>query len=120
MSDPKISLINYINTPPDPTITNMLVITDSGANIHLARQSNPTIDPVIMENEMKSILSHGSTIDSTNIATLQLTSLSKQARQIHILPKTQTAPLISLVVICDYGCTITLDKKIPSIIMEKK
>ena len=35
--NPKISLINYINTPPYPTSTNMLEIVDAGANIHLAK-----------------------------------------------------------------------------------
>ena len=33
--NPKISFINYINTPPNPSIDNMLAIVDSGANIHL-------------------------------------------------------------------------------------
>ena len=50
-------------------------------------------------------------MESTDIATLQLPSLRKQALQIHILPKTQTDPLISLGVICDNGCTITLYKQ---------
>ena len=50
ISKPKISWINYINTPPNPNITNILAITDSGANIHLARQATPTMYPVIMEN----------------------------------------------------------------------
>ena len=67
--------------------------------------------PVIMENDMKSRLPYGSTMESTCIATLQLPGLSKQARQIHILTKIQTASLTSLGVLCDDGCTITLDKQ---------
>ena len=89
----------------------MLAIADPGANIHLTRQSTPTISPVIMENEMKARLPDGITMDSKHIATLYLQGLSKQARQIHIFPKIQTAPLISLGFLCDGGCTITLDKK---------
>ena len=54
-------------------------------------------------------------MESTHIATLQLPGLSNLARQIHIFPKMQTAPLISLGVLCDYGCTITLDKQEMSI-----
>ena len=50
IGNPKISLINYIDTPPNPTSTEMLSITDSGANIHLSRQSTPIIAPVIMED----------------------------------------------------------------------
>ena len=50
MSKPKISLINYIDTPHNPTITNMIAIADSGANIHLSRQTTHTMAPVITEN----------------------------------------------------------------------
>ena len=53
ISNPKISLIHYIDTPPNPTSTNMLAIAYLGANIHLARQSTPTMAPVIKENEIK-------------------------------------------------------------------
>ena len=50
MSNPKISLIKNIDTPSNPTSTNMLAIPDSGANIHLARQANHTTAPVIMDS----------------------------------------------------------------------
>ena len=50
-------------------------------------------------------------MESTHIATLQLPGLSKLSRQIQIFPKMQTAPLISLGVLCDDVCTITLDKQ---------
>ena len=33
-SIPKISLTNHIDTPPNPTSTNMLASSDSGVNIH--------------------------------------------------------------------------------------
>ena len=52
ISKPKISLINYINTPPNTNSTNMLTIADSGVNIHLAIQATPTIAPVKKENEI--------------------------------------------------------------------
>ena len=111
ISNPKISLINYIDTPTNPTSTNMLAITDLCANIHPEIQATHTTTPVMMENEMKSRLPYESTIESTHIETLQLPGLSKQARQIHIFPKMQISPLIPLGVLCDYGCTITLDKQ---------
>ena len=53
ISNPKISLINYIDTPSNPNINNMLPIVDSGANIHLAKQATHTMDPVIMYNYVK-------------------------------------------------------------------
>ena len=103
ISNPKISLMNHINTPTNPTSTNMIAIADSGANIHLARQGTPTISPVMMENEMKARLPNVSTMESTHIATLQIPGLSRIARQIHIFPKMQTSTLISLEVLCDDG-----------------
>ena len=67
ISNPKISFKNYIDAPPNPTSTNMLEISDSGANIPLLRQSTPTMAPVIMDNEIKAILPDGSTMESTHI-----------------------------------------------------
>ena len=93
----------------------MLAIADSGANIHLVRQATPTMARVIMNNEMKARLPDESTMESTHIATLQLPCLSRIARQIHIFPKIQTTPLISLGVLCYNGCTITLGKQTVSI-----
>ena len=54
-------------------------------------------------------------MESSHIATLQIPGLRKQARQIHIFPKMKTAPLILLGVLCDDGCTMTLDKQDTSV-----
>ena len=50
ISNPKISLINCIDTPPNTPRNNMLAVTDSGANIHLAKQATTAMDPVIMSD----------------------------------------------------------------------
>ena len=63
ISNPKISLINYIDTPPNPNNNNMPAITDSGATIHLERQATPTMAPLIMSSYTKKRLSHGSTME---------------------------------------------------------
>ena len=89
----------------------MLAIADSSVNIHPARQATPKMDPVVMENEMKARLPDGRTMDYTHITILHLQGLIIQARHIHISPKMQTAPLISLGVQCDDGCTTTIDKQ---------
>ena len=89
----------------------MLAIADSGANVNLAKQATPIMSYVMMENDMKSRLPYEITMESTHISTLYLPGISKQARLIHNFPKVQTTPLISLGVLCDYGCTITLEKK---------
>ena len=60
---------------------------------------------------MVSRLTYGSTMKSSHIATLQIPGLSKQSRQIEILPKMKTARLISFGVLCDDGCTITLENQ---------
>ena len=93
----------------------MVAIEDSGSNIHLSKQATPTMAPIIISNIIISILTDGSIIESSHIATLQLPGLIKQARQIHIFPKLKTDPLISLGFLCDDGCTITLDKKTMSV-----
>ena len=64
-----------------------------------------------MENDTTARLEDGSNMESTYTAKLQISGIRKQARQIHIFPKMQTAPLISLGVLCDDGCTITPDKQ---------
>ena len=56
--------------------------------------------PVIMDNEIKARLPYGITMELTHKTTIQLPDISKLARQIHIFPKMQTAPLISLGVLC--------------------
>ena len=89
----------------------MLEIIDSGANIHLAKQANPTMAPIIMANDLKARLSDGNTMESTHIATLQIPGISKQAGQIYMFKRIQIDPLISLVVLCDDGCKITLYKQ---------
>ena len=61
--NPKISLINYIDTPPNPNNNNMPAITDSGATIHLERQATPTMAPLIMSSYTKKRLSHGSKME---------------------------------------------------------
>ena len=50
ISNPKISLTIHIDTPPNPTSTNMIEIADSGTNIHLARQATHKMVRVIMDN----------------------------------------------------------------------
>ena len=58
----------------------MLAITDSGANIYLAKQATPTMAPAITENYMKARLPDGITMDYTHIETLHLPGISKLAR----------------------------------------
>ena len=89
----------------------MLEIADSGAKMHLLKQANPTMAPLIMANYMKARLPDGSTMKSSYTAALQILGLSKQERQIHNSLKMKTAPLISLGILCDDGCTIKIDKQ---------
>ena len=102
-------------TPPNTTSTNMISITDSGVNIHLAGKATPTIAPVIMDNEIKVRLPDVITMESTHIEKLQLPGIIKLARQIQFPPKMHTSPLISFGVLCDDVCTITLYKQAMSI-----
>ena len=60
---------------------------------------------------MTARLPYGSTMESLHIVTLLLSGLSRQASQVHIFPKMNTSPLISLGVLCGDGYTSTLDKQ---------
>ena len=89
----------------------MLAITDSSENIHLEKQAITITPPLIISNETIARLPDGNTMESSHIATIQISGIIKQEMQIHILPNTKIAPLISLGLLCDGGCNITLDKK---------
>ena len=67
-------------------------IIDSGANIHPAKKFTTTMVPVIISYDMKARIPDGTTMESSQIATLQLLSLSKQYMQIHIFTKNQNSP----------------------------
>ena len=48
-------------------------------------------------------------MESSHLATLQIPVIKQAIEADTYFPKIKTAPLISLGVICDYGCTIILD-----------
>ena len=50
ISNPKIILIDFLESPPNSTSNNMLEISDSGANIHLEKQGTTTIVPIMISN----------------------------------------------------------------------
>ena len=50
ISNPKISLMDFIDTPPNPPSNSIIAIVDSGANIHLAKQATNITAPVKMSN----------------------------------------------------------------------
>ena len=108
ISTPKISLINNIGIPPISPRNYTLAIVESGSNIPLSNKATPRMSPVIIQNNMIERLPHGSTIESSHVATLQLPGITRKSRQVHIYPKMITAPIISLGVLCEDGCTITL------------
>ena len=108
ISTPKTSSINNTTTPPNYPSNNTLEIEDSGTNIHLDKQATPKMAQVIISKDTAPRLPDGSTMELSHIATLQLPVISKKSRQIKIIPKMRTVPLISLGFLCDYGCTITL------------
>ena len=91
---PKIILINNIGAPPNYSSKYTLAISDSGTNIHLANQSTSTMAPVLVSKYMTASLPDGSITEFYFVSTLRLPGLSKQARQIQILPKIRTVPLI--------------------------
>ena len=108
---PKVSLNNNIGTPPNSPRKFTLTIVDSDKKIHLENEATPTMAPVIMQNIITARLPYVITMESSHVATLQLPGLTQKSKQVHIFLKMRTLPLISLVVICYDGCTITLDRQ---------
>ena len=92
MSNPKISFINCIGTLPNHPTKNKIEIVDSGVNIHQVKLATSKIAPVIISNDMAAIPPNYITMDSSNLAILQIPGLSKQAWQIKIPPKIKIAP----------------------------
>ena len=74
---PKLSLIICIANPPNSPSKKTQEIADSGANIHLAKESTITMNPVIISNKMKARLPDEITTESSNTVPLQLPGLSK-------------------------------------------
>ena len=65
----------------------MLAIVDEGANIYLSKQVTTTVAAVMMSNEMIARLIYGSKIESSHIATLQISGLSKSSEADPYFPK---------------------------------
>ena len=107
---PKISSNNSIRISHTYPGNYTLAIADSGVNILLANEATPTMVPGLMSNNITARLPDGITMESSHVATLQLSGLTKKAIQIHSYPKIITSPLILLGILCDDGCTITLDQ----------
>ena len=78
INNPKFSLINCIGNQPNSNSKNTLEIKESGANIHLSKQSSTTMPPSIISNGMTARLPYGITVESSHIPTIQLPGLSKQ------------------------------------------
>ena len=64
MSAPNVSLINNIGAPNNYPSKHTLEITDSGADIHLYKQSTTIMAPFIISNGTKARLSNGTSIQS--------------------------------------------------------
>ena len=119
ISNPKISLIYYIDTPPNSTSDNMLAIADSDANIQLEK-IHPYNGPCNY-GKWNEINTTGWKHNEFLIYSNTLATRSKQASEVdpHFL-ELKTASLISLGVLCDGGYTITLDKQEISIRKNEK
>jgi hypothetical protein len=64
----------------------------------------PTPHPINVE------LPNGETITSTHTGLLPFQNLPTEAKRAHIFPSLTSGSLVSMGVLCDAGCTVTLDK----------
>ena len=67
MSTTEISLINNTGNRPNSPRKHTLEISESGANIHLANESTPTMAPVITSKDMTARITNGNKMENANV-----------------------------------------------------
>ena len=63
ITTPKISLIDNIGPPPNSSGNYTQTVSDLGVNIHIENEAVPTMDPVIISNNMTARLPDVSTVE---------------------------------------------------------
>jgi hypothetical protein len=98
--------MNYLNFNPFiPSQSTALL--DSGCNAHFLLANAKCLNNISTATPLAVRLPNGDTIASTHTAMLNMPSLPHAARQAHILPGLDQHSLLSVVQMCDSGCSVT-------------
>jgi hypothetical protein len=85
-------------------------ILDSGATSHFLTTNTPAINILPTAMPIIAYLPNGERVRSTHTCTLDIPSLPPGACAAHIIPSLALHSLLSIVKMCNAGCTITFTK----------
>ena len=88
-------------------IAKNMAVTDAGATGHFVLPGTPVTNINIARHPLKINLPDGGCLTLTHTCTLDITWLSNEATEAHIVPGLAHALLISIKILCDAGCKVT-------------
>jgi hypothetical protein len=94
----------------DATTIKQWAILDSGATSHFLTTDAPATNIVPATVSLIARLPNGDKVQSTHTCTLDLPDLPADARAAHIIPGLASHSLLSVVTMCNAGCTVTFTK----------
>jgi hypothetical protein len=86
-------------------------ILNSGATSHILMTNMPATNIVPTTKPIIAHLPNGKRVHSTHICTINIPSSPSRARAAHIIPGLASHSLLSIVSLCNAGCTIHFTKK---------
>ena len=101
-------LLKMITT--DANTIKRWAILDLGATSHFLTTSVPAINILPTATPNIPRLPNGNRVNSTHMCTLDIPLLPPGARAAHIIPGLASHLLLSIVTMCNVGCTITFSK----------
>jgi hypothetical protein len=102
------TLLKTISTDAD-TIKQWAIL-DSGATSHFLTTNAPALDITPTTMPIIARLPNGERVHSTHTCTLDLPALPPSARAAHIIPGLVSHSLLSVVTLCNAGCTVQFTK----------
>ena len=85
-------------------------ILDSGATNHFLTTNAPATNIIPATVPLIARLPNDDKVQSTHTCTLDLPNLPPSARAAHIIPELASHALLSIITMCNAGCTITFTK----------
>ncbi len=101
-------LLKTISTNAETT--KRWAILNSGATSHFLTTNAPATNICAATVPLVACLLNGERVQSTHTCTLDLPKLPATARNAHIIPGLASHSLLSIVTMCNAGCTITFTK----------
>ena len=85
-------------------------ILDSGATSHFLVVDAPADDVTVATNPISVRQPDGAKVQSSHTCNLKIPILQKKARLAHVIPGLASHSLLSVVRLCNCGCTVTFTK----------